>query len=308
MDYFLILEYPYAKIYMKKKEGFEGEEAIVLPRRVVQQSENLPLVKDLHITDIGYYPRASHHYRERKQGAGEHILIYCVDGYGGGIVERKKYLIGPNQYLVVPEKLPHIYWASEEHPWSIYWAHFKGRLGDYLCRQLYLKQQRGGNLMEYNEDLVTVFRNIYQNLQLGYSKQSMEYIALNFSGFLGSFIYNDKFNILKTKNQQDVIDRSIVFLKQHIDKPLSLKEIAAFAHLSVSHFSNLFHKKTGFPPVEYFNHLKMQKACQLLHFSSLRVYEIAAAIGISDPYYFSRLFKESMGLSPKAYRQKWKIK
>jgi AraC-like DNA-binding protein len=71
----------------------------------------------------------------------------------------------------------------------------------------------------------------------------------------------------------------------------------------VSHYSSLFKKKTGFSPIDYFNHLKIQKACQYLQFTQLRIREIALKVGISDPLYFSRLFTQTMGYSPKEYRQ-----
>jgi AraC-like DNA-binding protein len=54
----------------------------------------------------------------------------------------------------------------------------------------------------------------------------------------------------------------------------------------------------------YFNHLKMQRACQLLQFTGLRIKEIAAEFGFEDPYYFSRLFTKTMGVSPTDYRNK----
>ena len=62
--------------------------------------------------------------------------------------------------------------------------------------------------------------------------------------------------------------------------------------------------KTGFSPIEYFNHLKVQKACQYLLFTDLRVKEIADKLGIEDPYYFSRMFSKLMGMSPGTYRTK----
>src|SRR5690606_40500354 len=88
---------------MKKKEGFEGQEAIVLPKNVVRQCEKLSVIQDLYITDIGYYPRAKFHYRERPQGADEHILIYCVSGCGYCDMGKKKLQINPNEYLIVPQ-------------------------------------------------------------------------------------------------------------------------------------------------------------------------------------------------------------
>ena len=56
--------------------------------------------------------------------------------------------------------------------------------------------------------------------------------------------------------------------------------------------------------MEYVNHLKLQKACQYLMFTSMRIKEIAAQIGMFDPFYFSRFFKKQMGMSPKQYRNK----
>ena len=47
----------------------------------------------------------------------------------------------------------------------------------------------------------------------------------------------------------------------------------------------------------------MQKACQYLLFTELRIKEIAFRLGMDDAYYFSRLFSKVMGVSPKAYRE-----
>jgi AraC-like DNA-binding protein len=48
--------------------------------------------------------------------------------------------------------------------------------------------------------------------------------------------------------------------------------------------------------------MKMQRACHLLDNSDMSIKAVAAALGYSDPLYFSRLFKKTLGLSPRAYR------
>ncbi|HVS95503.1 MAG TPA: helix-turn-helix transcriptional regulator, partial [Puia sp.] len=55
-------------------------------------------------------------------------------------------------------------------------------------------------------------------------------------------------------------------------------------------------------PIEYFNHLKIQKACQYLLHTELRIKEIACKLGFEDPFYFSRMFHKLMGMSPNQYR------
>lgn len=67
---------------VRKKDGFPGERSIVLPPMVVEMEKSDSLVSSLYLTDIGFYPQASYHYRNRQQGISQHVLIYCVDGSG----------------------------------------------------------------------------------------------------------------------------------------------------------------------------------------------------------------------------------
>jgi len=100
------------------------------------------------------------------------------------------------------------------------------------------------------------------------------------------------------------VELSINYMQENISQLLTLEDIARSVNFSASHYSALFRKKTGFAPIEYFNHLKIQKACQYLLYTELRIKEIADKLGIEDPYYFSRMFAKLMGQSPLQYRNK----
>jgi YesN/AraC family two-component response regulator len=56
--------------------------------------------------------------------------------------------------------------------------------------------------------------------------------------------------------------------------------------------------------MEYFNRLRMQRACELLQTTGRPVLEIGCKVGYNDPYYFSRAFKKIIGVSPNEYRKK----
>ena len=62
---------------MKIRDGFKGEQSIVLPQAIIKLMEDDPLASSIYITDIGYYPKAWHHYRSRKKPIDQYVFIYC---------------------------------------------------------------------------------------------------------------------------------------------------------------------------------------------------------------------------------------
>lgn len=59
---------------MKKEDGFPGQISFVIPDRILTLVKDNPLIADLYVTDIGYYPQARFHYRERPSGSTQFIL------------------------------------------------------------------------------------------------------------------------------------------------------------------------------------------------------------------------------------------
>jgi AraC-like DNA-binding protein len=295
------------EISSRKKEGFTGQKSIVLPNLVIDRLSSNPINGFLYATDIGFYPHATNHYRQRKQGSPENILIYCIAGKGWCKIEDKQYTILPNQFLVVPLGLAHTYSADKDDPWTIYWIHFKGEGGFHLARSLYEKLIAGTNMIYISEARNNLFDEIYKNLQLGYGKSTTGYASILLWQILGSFLYDERFGASMMQQQTDPVEKAIAFISENIQRRLTLEMISSQVHLSVSHFSMLFKNKTGYTPVEYVNHLKIQIACQNLQFTNLRIKEIAELSGIEDPYYFSRVFNSLMGVSPTQYRLRFSL-
>ena len=145
---------------------------------------------------------------------------------------------------------------------------------------------------------------IYNCLEKGYSEENLSYANLSLYYLIANFLYPQK-NIELTQNpSEDISDKVIEYMKNNISSRLTVPEIAAEFAYSASHFQTLFRTKTGISPIDYFIHLKIQRACQLLALSDLRIKEVAAAVGYADAFYFSRLFHKIMGSSPVDYKSK----
>ncbi len=87
---------------IRRKDGFSGERALVLPQFIIHEMEEDPISSILHITDIGYYPKAWHHFRERQEPITQFVFIYCIEGSGWFRTEDQVYPVTANQYFILP--------------------------------------------------------------------------------------------------------------------------------------------------------------------------------------------------------------
>jgi len=90
-------------------------------------------------------------------------------------------------------------------------------------------------------------------------------------------------------------------LTRRIDRPTTLDDLAAFAGYSGQHLNRVFNRSLGITPLRYLMRMRMDRAGRLLVEGKLTVKAVAAAVGFDDPYYFSRVFKQQVGLSPSDY-------
>ncbi|MDG3581093.1 AraC family transcriptional regulator [Galbibacter pacificus] len=288
----------------KIHDGFIGQRMIVLPKKITNNIKKNPLIKTLYFTDIGFFPNASNHFLQRAKGSKQYILIYCRDGQGFVHINKKKISLSPNTYYIIPPDIPHKYYASTVHPWSIYWLHFTGNTAGFLYQKFLESGKNKANSIILEERRISLFDNLIDVLEDGFSIQNIEYTNISLWQLLNSFLYEEFFiGVGKRFSENNTIQASIEYMKANIESPLKVSDIAKQHNYSPSHYFSLFKKETGYSPIHYFNQLKVQKACQYLSFSSLSIKEICFSLGFSDPLYFSRLFKKTMNMSPLKYRK-----
>ena len=99
------------------------------------------------------------------------------------------------------------------------------------------------------------------------------------------------------------IQNAIAQIHQRFREDLSIEQLSSDAHLSVSRFRSIFKEQTGFSPKDYLTSLRLSRARMLLEQTGEPLSEIAEAVGYPDQLYFSRIFRERVGLSPSEYRK-----
>ena len=286
------------------KHGFQGQRMIILPVFIIDNMANNPMMNDLFIHSLGYFPKAKYHHIDRPAGCAENILIYCSKGKGWIRYKEEIFELTENQFIIISAQTPHSYGANEEDPWTIYWIHFKGYKSP-LFEKLYNKTL---SIVPQNnsriEDRINLFEEMYKALNDSFEIEALHYANLCLGYFLGTILYINTYRNSKESRKYgtSLINLATHYMNENIDKKMKLDDIARHFGYSTSYFYRLFYKSVGYSPMDYFNQLKIYRSCYYLLSSPRRINEISLSVGIDDPYYFSRLFKKIMGVSPSKYR------
>jgi AraC-like DNA-binding protein len=291
----------------KKTEGFAGQRSCVLPGELIKQIATHSLCENLYITDIGYYPHAALHDRERRKGSPQHILIYCVKGTGWYFLDDHKHSVKPNQAFILPADVSHRYGTDDANPWTIYWLHFTGSRAQHFVD--FIRQQTDASPITVSpqSERFDLFEDILSHVEMSYNMDSIVYANSSLARFLATFnnaVYNPN---PANPAEDDPISRTITFMKGNLSQSLSLETLAGVAGMSASHYSAVFREKVQSAPINFFTFLKIQEACRLLENTQLRIKEGAYEIGYADPYHFSRVFANVMDVSPREFRKLRKL-
>ncbi|MCV6615008.1 MAG: AraC family transcriptional regulator [Cellvibrionaceae bacterium] len=259
-----------------------------------------PLTKGLYPVAMGYYPNALGHRMLRPEHDNQ-LLMYCTAGRGYLRGTGFEQPVQRGDLLAMPRGQAHEYWADEQYPWSLYWLHFDGELADQLMSLICPQQTLAARPIGTQPQLLALFEALFDLRHSATSRtrfihgchQTQQLISL-----LAVLVRQQA----ESRGKRINMDRVEAYMQQHLHGSFTLDALAEHMRSSKFHFSKKFRQHTGQSPMQYFIQLKMQYACKLLDSSGQSVKAIASNLGYNDPYYFSRLFKKQIGLSPAQYR------
>ena len=173
---------------------------MLIPTEAFQAYVEHPQVRRLYLTVVGSYLKAAAHYRERKEGIEDYILIYCTEGsgilqiHGHGVIH-----LHANEAIYLPRFLGHRYQADAEDPWSILWVHFKGDETSLYpleeCKVIRCADENTTQRMQ------TYFELLFQVLEQNYTLGNFIYISQVLSLILSEIYYREKHSTVKEQNK-----------------------------------------------------------------------------------------------------------
>ncbi|MEI9960430.1 MAG: AraC family transcriptional regulator [Limisphaerales bacterium] len=153
--------------------------------------------------------------------------------------------------------------------------------------------------------LFTLFEDVLEGLEHGFTLTHLIYAAHSLTHLMGLVLrYKEEFGHGEI-SMRERMAKSIEFMKGHLREPLKIATLAALVNLSRSHYTTLFQRVTGYTPLNYLNHLRMQRAVQLLNTTNFSIKQISDQLGFSDQFYFSRAFSKMHSHSPSEHRRRY---
>jgi AraC family L-rhamnose operon transcriptional activator RhaR/AraC family L-rhamnose operon regulatory protein RhaS len=95
---------------------------------------------------------------------------------------------------------------------------------------------------------------------------------------------------------------AMAFIQHNFAERLSREQIAHAAGVSESYLTQLFQHELGVTPWVFLTRYRIANACQRIRTSAESITDIALAVGFDDPGYFSKVFRNEIGMTPREYR------
>ena len=113
----------------------------------------------------------------------------------------------------------------------------------------------------------------------------------------------DKYSVESAPRVKGTVSSGLEYINTHIFEELTIDGICAEIHVSKYHFCHSFKEKVGLSVMDYVLRTRIVMAKAMLAKERISVSEVSARCGFSSLSYFSRVFKESVGMTPLEYRR-----
>ncbi|WP_433583182.1 AraC family ligand binding domain-containing protein [Paenibacillus amylolyticus] len=262
-----------------------------------EEAARLPI----YMTTVGYW---EHQYEtERPEGFPDYQIHQIIHGQGRLIIQEEEYIVGPGDVFFLYPDVPHRYMPISDR-WELAWVSFQGREASQLLSYAGITGSRVCRLRT-----ATLLRGLEQLLVRGENGGDTDYADYDVecSKQLYALLLDLKPLLIASANYNDELERLkpvLRYIAEHLDRSLSLKELADVAVVSPQYLCRLFQRALHTRPVFYVNQERINRSKQLM-FSEreLRIYEVADRVGYENASYFCAMFKRHTGMSPERFRK-----
>lgn len=250
-----------------------------------------------------------------------HELVIVQQGTGRHVTEREEYTIGAGDTFLIRGNMRHGYAAADGMALvNVLFNPAKLNLPMVMLRDLpgyhalfriepkLRDETRFQNRLRLTPaelaDVSAMIALLQQELRRkspGYRFQACAHLMSLLTYVARSYSHPDRHAERPLFHMGEVLS----YIEQHYREPIAISQLTRIAHMSESTLMRTFKRVLNRSPIDHVIHVRVQKAAELLKQGDMRITEAAFESGFSDSNYFSRQFRQVMGLSPRDYRARY---
>ncbi len=229
--------------------------------------------------------------------------FYCIEfvssGRGTLVMDGKKYSLRPGAIYCYGPRTRHIIETNPSQPMLKHFVDFTGSSLVALLKETdFLKGQPLFVSRPFR------IRSIFENLITTGNTESRNRDALCSLLLRQLILYADD-SSMEMEAALSPAWQTYLRCRQYIEKNylkiVNIADVAALCFVDPAYLSRLFKRFAEESPLQLLTRLKMGRAAALLSNHNLLIKQVAEAVGFSDPYHFSRVFKRVYGIPPESF-------
>ncbi|MCP9613111.1 AraC family transcriptional regulator [Coprobacter tertius] len=268
-------------------------------------------------TTVGYqtvlpgadYPVLRHpdKYNFKFQGRilNEYQLVYIVEGRGYFASEscRKVRVTAGTMIQLFPGEW-HTYKPDKDTGWVEYWVGFRGVNIDNRVKEGFFSKDCPVRRIGISDTIMGLYDRIlrYAEEEKSGYQQLISSIVLH---LLGLVYYKDQNCSYTDGVLVDKLNKARSIMRETVDTPVSLEEIAREVGMGYSWFRRVFKQYTGMSPVKYQMQQRLARAKELLGNTAMTVTEVAYTLGFTTVSQFSVFFKKMEGMTASEFKERF---
>lgn len=232
----------------------------------------------------------------------EYLLHYILDGEGTFSANGKTWKLGKHQIFLICPGVETYYKADEKKPWKYLWVGFSGAKAKTYLEYANLGADRLIGSYENAEFLLTYVKSMLDASKLTSANE------LKREGYLFLFLaaLMERNGEVKGKGHdysfRIYVEHALEFIEHNYRKEIRVTDIAEYIGVTRNYLSACFQKTLNLSPQQYLIQYRMEKAKDLLKTTNDSINSIATKVGYEDALAFSRIFRQTYKISPKALR------
>ena len=116
-----------------------------------------------------------------------------------------------------------------------------------------------------------------------------------------ALLSSDPIKTTKEKNEARIFQQVISYLEDNLNGHLTIEQICKDNMVGRSQLQKIFKKRSSLGIIEYYSHMKINAAKELIRTNQLNFTQISEHLGYTSIHYFSRQFKKTTGMTPSEY-------